>query len=51
MLCFLYYAAIGQTEAFLNDVVIAALARPQAHADTVNFAGSLEKPAAASTFP
>jgi Glycosyltransferase family 87 len=42
MLCFLYYAAIGHTEAFLNDVVITALARPRAHADSVNFLGSLK---------
>jgi hypothetical protein len=42
MLCFLYYAAVGQTEALLNDVVITALARPQAHADSVNFPGSLK---------
>jgi Glycosyltransferase family 87 len=42
MLCFLYYAVIGQTEAFLNDVVITALARPQAHADSANFASSLK---------
>ena len=42
MFCFLYYAAIGQTEALLNDVVITALARPQAHANSVNFLGSLK---------
>jgi hypothetical protein len=42
LLSFLYYAAIGEAQAFVNDVVIAALARPQAHADSVNLAGSLE---------
>jgi uncharacterized membrane protein len=42
LLSFLYYVAIGETQAFLNDVVITALARPQAHADSVSFLGSLQ---------